>query len=96
MGRVDEATADIDKALKLDPNYGDALALQSIIAVVQNDKGKALRIAQKAVSADPKSATALTALSYAQQANFDLRAREAACSKPSSRSEQRPRLGQAG
>ena len=48
------------------------MALQSIIAVVQNDKEKALGIAQKAVAANAKSAAALTALSYAQQANFDL------------------------
>ena len=72
VGRVDEAGPDLDRALKLNPNYSDALALQSLIAVVQNDKGKALGIAQNAVTANPKSATALTALSYAQQANFDL------------------------
>jgi len=72
VGRVDEAGPDLDRALKLNPNYSDALALQSIIAVVQNDKERALGLAQKAVSADAKSATALTALSYAQQANFNL------------------------
>ncbi len=72
VGRVDEAGPDLERALKLNPNYSDALALQSIVAVVQNDKERALSIAQKAVSADSKSATALTALSYAQQANFDL------------------------
>ena len=72
VGRVDEAGPDLERALKLNPNYSDALALQSLIAVVQNDKGKALGIAQNAVTANPKSATALTALSYAQQANFDL------------------------
>ena len=72
VGRVDEAGPDLDRALKLNPNYSDALALQSLIAVVQNDKGKALGIAQNAVTANPKSAAALTALSYAQQANFDL------------------------
>ena len=72
VGRADEASKDIAQALKLNPNYGDALALQSIVAVVQNDKERALSIAQKAVTADPKSASALTALSYAQQANFDL------------------------
>src|SRR5574341_1273006 len=72
VGRVDEAGPDLDRALKLNPNYSDALALQSIVAVVQNDKEKALGIAQKAVSADAKSAAALTALSYAQQANFNL------------------------
>ena len=72
VGRVDEAGPDLDRALSLDPNYGEALALQSTIAVVQNDKDKALALAQKSVAADPKSASALIALSYAQQANFDL------------------------
>lgn len=72
VGRVDEASKDIERALSLAPNNADALALQSTIAVVQNDKERALNIAQKAVAADPKSATALVAQSYAQQANFDL------------------------
>jgi tetratricopeptide (TPR) repeat protein len=72
VGRVDEANADLDRALKLDPKNSDALALQSIIAVVQNDKDKALTLAQEAVAADPNSTSAKTALSYAQQARFDL------------------------
>ena len=72
VGRVDEATADIERAQKLDPKNSDAFALQSIIAVTQNEKGKALEIAQQAVTADPKSATARIALSYAQQAHFNL------------------------
>jgi tetratricopeptide (TPR) repeat protein len=72
VGRVEEASADLDRALRLKPNYSDALALQSIMAVVQNDKDKALNLAQKAVEADPNSATARIALSYAQQSRFDL------------------------
>ena len=72
VGRVDEAGPDLERALKLNPNYSDALALQSIISVVQNDKERAFGIAQKAVTAAPKSASALIALSYAQQANFNL------------------------
>jgi tetratricopeptide (TPR) repeat protein len=72
VGRVDEASKDIQQALSLSPNYSDALALQSIIAIVQNDKERALDVARKAVAADPKSATTLIALSFAQQANFDL------------------------
>src|SRR5512143_2678433 len=72
VGRVDEAIADIERAQKLDPKNSDAFALQSIIAVTQNEKGKALDLGQKAVAADPKSATARIALSYAQQAQFDL------------------------
>jgi tetratricopeptide (TPR) repeat protein len=72
VGRVDEAGPDLERALSLDPKYSDALGLQSIIAVVQNDKEKALALSRKAVEADPKSVTALVSLSYAQQANFDL------------------------
>ena len=74
VGRFDEASRDIERALALNPNYSDALALQAIIAVAQNEKEKAHDLAQRAVTADPKSATALIALSYAQQANFDLEA----------------------
>jgi tetratricopeptide (TPR) repeat protein len=77
LGRVDEAEADIKRALSLDPNYSHAFALQSIIALVQNDKDRALNLARKAVEAGPKSATARIAMSYAQQADFDLeKARE--------------------
>jgi len=72
VGRIDEAKADIEKAMKLDPNNSMALATQSIIAVAQNDKDKALELAGKAVQADPKSASAQVALSYAKQADFDL------------------------
>ena len=72
VGRVDEASKDIERALSLNPKYSEAFALQAIVAVVQNDKDKALDLARTAVEADPKSASALIALSYAQQASFDL------------------------
>ena len=72
VGRVDEAGADIEKALKLTPNDSEAVAIQSIIAVVQNDKERGLSLAKKAVEMDPHSAAARIALSYALQANFDL------------------------
>ena len=72
VGRVDEASRDIERALSLNPKYVDALALQAIIAVVQNDKDRALKAARAAVEAGPKSASALMALSYAEQANFEL------------------------
>ena len=72
VGRVDTARADIDRALQLAPNDANALSLQVIIAVVQNEKDRALEIAQKNVTANPNSATAWIALSYAQQARFDL------------------------
>ncbi len=72
VGRVDEADADIRRALSLNPNYSDAFALQAIAFVVQNEKDKALGSAQKAVDTGPNSATARVAMSYAQQASFDL------------------------
>ena len=81
VGRVDEAGADIKRALRLAPNDGNALALQSIIAVVQNEKDQALNVAQHAVEAAPGSATALIALSYAQQARFDLEGARASLEK---------------
>jgi tetratricopeptide (TPR) repeat protein len=72
VGRVDEANSDIGRALKLASNDSYALALQSIIAVVQNKKDQALAVAKRAVDVAPGSATALIALSYAQQARFEL------------------------
>jgi len=72
VGRVDEAAADIERALRLAPNDANALALQTIIDVTQGDKAKALDTAQRSVRASPKSGTAHIALSYAQQARFDL------------------------
>ncbi|MGH7817953.1 MAG: tetratricopeptide repeat protein, partial [Candidatus Binatia bacterium] len=72
VGRNDEARRDVERALSLRAADSAALALQTIIAVAQNDKEKALEGGQKAVTANPKSSSALIALSYAQQANFDL------------------------
>jgi tetratricopeptide (TPR) repeat protein len=74
VGRVEEAGAEINRALALDPKAGDALALQTIVLIVQNQKEKAFETAERSVSADPNSATARIALSYAQQARFDLEA----------------------
>ncbi|OEU51552.1 MAG: hypothetical protein BA861_10360, partial [Desulfobacterales bacterium S3730MH5] len=73
VGCVDEAGVDIERALDLDPSDSQAFALQSIIAVVQNKRDRALDLARKAVELAPKSSEARVALSYAQQANFDLR-----------------------
>jgi tetratricopeptide (TPR) repeat protein len=73
VGRVGEARSDIEKALVLAPLHGQGLALQSIIALVQNEKEKALNLAKKSVEADSKSGAARIALSYAQQSNFDLK-----------------------
>jgi tetratricopeptide (TPR) repeat protein len=71
-GSVEGAGKDLEQALKLAPSDADALALQTTIAVAGNRPDEALATARKAVAADPKSATAQVALSYALQAKFDL------------------------
>ncbi|MFO7965153.1 MAG: tetratricopeptide repeat protein [Desulfobacterales bacterium] len=72
VGRVKQAEANIKRALNLDPDYSNAFALQSIICVVQNNKDKALRLAEKSVKADSDNPAAYIALSYTRQARFDL------------------------
>jgi tetratricopeptide (TPR) repeat protein len=72
VGQADDAAHDIQKALDIDPSNGNALALQSVIAVVQNRKDEALKLAAMAVDAAPDSSSARIAMSYAQQARFDL------------------------
>lgn len=72
VGRVDEAKPEIQHALTVDPHFSPALALNSVIAVVQNDKEQALTLATKAVEVDPSSPAARMALSYAQQAHFKI------------------------
>jgi tetratricopeptide (TPR) repeat protein len=73
VGRVDEAMPDIERALRLDPYNTDAFSLQSIISVVQNEKDRALHQAREATDLAPGSSVPRVALSYAQQATFDLR-----------------------
>lgn len=72
VGDVEQARADVERVLRLAPKNSQALALYSIMAVVRQDKASALERAQQAVAADAASATAWLALSYAQQAHFQL------------------------
>jgi tetratricopeptide (TPR) repeat protein len=72
VGRAEEARGAIDAALAADPAAADALALRAVIGVVQNERDAALADARKAVELAPTSAAAKTALSYAQQAVFDI------------------------
>jgi tetratricopeptide (TPR) repeat protein len=72
MGRVDEAQGDLQQALGIDAANSGALALKAMIAVARNEKDRALDLAQKAVATGQNPAVALIALSYAQQASFDL------------------------
>ncbi len=73
VGRVDQARGVIDQALAQNPRAGLAYALRAVIEVVQNDKAAALADAQRGVELEPKAAAPRIALSYAQQANFDLK-----------------------
>jgi tetratricopeptide (TPR) repeat protein len=72
VGGVEAARRDLINALRLEPEQADALALLSIIATVQNQRQQALKLAQRAVDADPRGLSPLLALSYARQANFQL------------------------
>jgi len=71
-GRVPEARTELDAVRKVEPENAEALALLSIIEVVQNRKQRALKLAQQAVDNSPDSAVAGLALSYARQASFDV------------------------
>jgi len=67
VGRVDEATK-----LLANETGPQVDALQSIIAVVNNEPDRALQLAQAAVKGAPQSAASHIALSYAWQAKLDL------------------------
>lgn len=72
VGRVDEARKVLIEILQGDPENSEALALFSIMATVLNNKDEALELAVRAIKSDPGSAAANLALSYAQQARFDI------------------------
>lgn len=80
VGRVPEAKAVIDDILPEDPGNSDAMALAAIIELAQNRKAAALALAERAV-AEGESGAALTALSYAQQAGFELQAARATAAR---------------
>ncbi|MDH5445635.1 MAG: FecR domain-containing protein [Gammaproteobacteria bacterium] len=67
-GRAKEASAILNK----EPHSGISKALQSIIAVVNNEKENALKLAKEAVKTSPNQVATHIALSYAHQANFNL------------------------
>jgi tetratricopeptide (TPR) repeat protein len=72
VGRVEGAGDDIEKALQFESAHTHALALNALIAVVQNKKAEALELAIKASDLDPADIAAKIALSYAHQANFEI------------------------
>ena len=79
VGRTEQAQADTKRALFLQEDNADALALRALMAVVQGETAQALTYAQQAVQADEAAAAPHLALSYVYQASFELeKAREAA------------------
>ncbi len=78
-GQVDSARAAIDAALAANPSNPAALALASIVALVDDRRDEARSLADRAVAANGSSPAALLARSYVAQADFDLvRARDLA------------------
>jgi tetratricopeptide (TPR) repeat protein len=73
VGRVDEARKIIDRAIAQNLGAGLAYALRAVIEVVQNEKAAALADAQRGVELESDATAPRIALSYAQQANFDLK-----------------------
>ncbi len=71
-GQTALAHADLEQALKQDTQNGKALALKAVIAVVQNQTDLALKLAGQATEVSPNIVAPWLALSYAQQAVFDL------------------------
>jgi Tfp pilus assembly protein PilF len=71
-GSVEEALAAIDAALIENPSSSDAHALRSVIQVAKNNKSGALESANKAIGFGADNYRAWLAMSYAQQAGFEL------------------------
>ena len=79
LGRADQAGAQLQSLLSLQPDNAQALSLLAIIQLVQNQNNAAIENAALATQLAPEAASGWIALSYAQQAQFDLHsAREAA------------------
>ena len=74
VGQIDKATMDIEEALRGEPNNGTALALQSVISLVNNNKEEALQLSNQSVKSAPQSSVGYIARSYAQQSHFDIEA----------------------
>jgi Tfp pilus assembly protein PilF len=78
IGQDKLALQDIQTLLAIKPNDADALALKSVLALTQNRKDEAYTLANNAVTANPQSASAYSALSYAEQGRFNLDKAQAA------------------
>ena len=92
VGDIEAAEQHLHKLLQLNPNNTDGLALQTIIAVTQNDLKTADSVSSHALSINPDSAMALLAQSYLDQAHFDI---DAALKHSEQAAEQAPDSGTA-
>ncbi len=72
LGRSEEALRSIDEVLAADANNGEANALRAVIQIARNDHAAALTSAHAATVSSPGSYRSWLALSYAQQASFEL------------------------
>ncbi len=72
IGRVGEAEGALAEAERADPRSGGVSALRSVIALVRDQKGEALRLAETGARLDPTSPLPQAALSYAYQGLFEI------------------------
>lgn len=71
-GRIDEALEEINGTLASNSRDASALALRSVVQLAKNDKAAALESSRTATAAEPANYRGWLALSYAQQASFEL------------------------
>ncbi len=72
VGRLTEASADIERLESADPRGSAAPALSSVVETALGNTAEGLRLASLAVANAPDSPSAHLALSYAEQARFEL------------------------
>jgi predicted Zn-dependent protease len=78
LGRVDEASALLDRSVRLDPASPRAPALRAIVDVARNQAQQAAQAAEAAVALAPTNPAARVAQSYALQAGLRLEEARAA------------------
>ena len=71
-GQVDEAKTLVDGVRQRHPSDPTALSLAAVMALVEDRKDDARKLANQAVEADAKSASAALAASFVAQADFDM------------------------
>ncbi|HEX7081243.1 MAG TPA: TonB-dependent receptor [Gammaproteobacteria bacterium] len=72
VGDVAEAREDLERARAIDPEYADAFALESMIALGEADVERAAELAARATAAAPTRPAGWLARSYVEEANYEL------------------------